>query len=163
MSIGPPLASIAASKEWVCFHNESLGNGSITVVVDHGLSKGLRSFLRKVVADAARDRSVRIKAPRALSSLLASRSRLVKPFRWGSRTSSGDLLLEIVSDAGTACLFPGRENKRHMLVAGHDAWRRRGSQPRLLDAEVGQATQYLLKQGSEFEPNHIGGHAAVAA
>ena len=71
--------------------------------------------------------------------------------------------LRSVGGAGTAYLFPGHENKRHMLVAGHDGWHWRGSQPGLLDAEVGHATQYLLKHDPEFEANHIGAHAAVGA
>src|ERR1700731_4618902 len=71
--------------------------------------------------------------------------------------------LRSVGDAGTAYLFPGRENKGHMFVAGHYAWHRRRLQPRLLDAEVGHPTQNLLKQDPKFEPDHIGGHAAVAA
>jgi hypothetical protein len=50
-----------------------------------------------------------------------------------------------------------------MLVAGHDGWRRRGSQPGLLDAEVGHATQYLLKHDPQYEVNHIGADAAVGA
>src|SRR5580704_53387 len=69
----------------------------------------------------------------------------------------------IISDAGTAGLFPGGESKRDTLVAGHDGWDWRGSQLVLLDKEVGHAPQHLLEQDAEFEADDVGGHAAVAA
>jgi len=34
----------------------------VTVDIDHGLRKGLRGFLRQIVADAARDSAVRVLA-----------------------------------------------------------------------------------------------------
>jgi hypothetical protein len=48
-------------------------------------------------------------------------------------------------------------------AASHDGWHWRGSQPGLLDAEVGHTTQNLLKHDPEFEASHIGADAAVEA
>jgi hypothetical protein len=50
-----------------------------------------------------------------------------------------------------------------MLGAGHDDWHWRGSQPGLLDVEVGHTTQYLLKHAPKFEANDSEGDAAVGA
>ena len=85
------------------------------------------------------------------------------PYGFRDQAGRAEDLAQVSRRCGDRLPFSGYENKRHMLVAGHDGWHWRGSQPGLLDAEVGHATQYLLKHDPEFEANHIGAHAAVGA